>query len=197
MYVKDLEGAYRQWRTDPLDWPRTAISHHGLIYYDLAGSFGARFSSKCQMMIVSAVIYILEKLGIKSYCYIDDFASINPTKQGANLEYETTIALLDTLGLKVSKHKLIPPSTQITWLGIKFDSDNMTLSIAKARVIELVNLCDSFLDKKSITKPQLQSILGKLLSISYIVPTLRLFLNRLLTALRTKVDGQNNVSVGG
>jgi hypothetical protein len=191
MFVIDLEGAYRQWRVDPLDWPRTAIQHHNFIFYDLAGSFGARFSSKCQMMLVESIIYILDKLGVKCYCYIDDFTSASATLEEATCNYNITLSLLEALGLKVSEGKLIPPAKCIQWLGINFDSEAMLLSITKARVIELKNLCESMSQKVSISKTQLQSILGKLLSMSYVIPQIRIFLNRLLEALRLKVH--NNV----
>jgi len=48
------------------------------------------------------------------------------------------------------------------FIGILFDTDNLTISIDEIRLKEILDLVTLWLDKSVCTKKELQSLLGKL-----------------------------------
>ena len=103
--------------------------------------------------------------------------------------YGLTGSLLQVLGLQESSHKACPPSTRVrrvTCLGVLFDTINFTLSVTPGRLLELLaDLLPKWLTKKSATKTELQSLIGKLAFVSKCVRPGRLFLTRILDTLRS------------
>ena len=93
--------------------------------------------------------------------------------------------LLAELGLEESLSKACPPATIQTCLGVQFDTVQMTLSVTPTRLTEIETLLVSWSTKKSATKSELQSLVGKLSFISKCVRQSRLFLSRILALLRT------------
>lgn len=58
--VIDIERAYRNYRSDPIDWPLLVISFDGQFYIDLGLPFGARLSSI--YVQVGLIPYMAQKL---------------------------------------------------------------------------------------------------------------------------------------
>ena len=69
-------------------------------------------------------------------------------------------------------------------MGIKVDLEEQNLSIPQEKLLEVLDLCRLFINKKFISKKQLQSLLGKLLFVHRCVVPARIFVNRLLNNLR-------------
>ena len=57
--------------------------------------------------------------------------------------------------------KATPPSTKMVFIGILFDTDNLTISVNENRLSEIIDLVTVWLDKCSSSKKELQSLLGK------------------------------------
>ena len=95
--------------------------------------------------------------------------------------------LLQQLGLEVSQHKLVAPSTAVICLGILVDfwiwlikPFLYLIKICKEWLSYVDNnLCKNWATKSSCTKNQLQSLLGSLLYITKCVRPARFFLNRM------------------
>jgi hypothetical protein len=115
---------------------------------------------------------------------LDDFIGVS-TPDSAWTSFAYCGALLDELGLEESSHKVCKPSTVVTCLGVQFDTDNMTMSVTPQRLCEIETLLGTWLNKKSATKTELQSLIGKLSFVSKCVRQSRLFLARLLDSLRS------------
>lgn len=99
--------------------------------------------------------------------------------------YNSLQTLLTNLGLTEKLSKACPPSTTQTVLGILIDTVSMTLSVTPERLNEIHELLKLWLTKKSATKRELQSLVGKLSFVTKCVRQSRIFLNRLLTLLRS------------
>ena len=69
--------------------------------------------------------------------------------------------LLKCCGIEESMEKATPPSTKMFFIGILFDTDNLTISIDEHRLSEIIDLVTVWLDKCSSSKKELQSLLGK------------------------------------
>ena len=108
-------------------------------------------------------------------------------------EYFITLLLFSALGVKIAHKKLVPPTNVgATWLGVKFDTVKMIMTIPQSKMQNLVQLLEKCANQSSIKRSEYKSLLGKLLYVSQILPHTRLFLNRLLLALR---HSENNVAV--
>jgi hypothetical protein len=73
----------------------------------------------------------------------------------------------------------------MTFLGVTFDTVSMTLEVTPERMVEISLLVQSWLRKKKASLKELQSLLGKLHFISSCVRPGRVFVNKLLSWLRT------------
>ena len=92
--------------------------------------------------------------------------------------------LFVSCGIEESKEKACPPSTKMVFIGVLFDTHDLTLSVTAERVLEILELVDSWLQKKSATLRELQSLVGKLNFISACVHASRVFICRILNWLR-------------
>ena len=120
--------------------------------------------------------------------YIDDLIYCGlPSNIGHS--YKMLLDLLQDLGLDISVKKLSPPSTKVICLGIMFDKVNRTISIPDSKLQEICKMCNSWSDKRIVSKNELQSLLGLLLYITKCVRPATFFLNRMLQLLR---ENHNN-----
>ncbi|MCP3887296.1 MAG: hypothetical protein GY702_00265, partial [Desulfobulbaceae bacterium] len=193
----DYRRGYRQMRGDPVDWPLTCFKWKNRYYLDLAIAFGLTHGARDMQAISTAFTNILAAEGINALAYIDDIVGFNATKEGASRDLNRAIQLLEELGLEESKEKRNTPNTNITWLGITFDSVSGIMSIPQAKIQEALLLAHEWLNKDTCSKRQLRSLLGKLLHVASCSSTLRLFLNRILDNYRatpehTRVKLDNN-----
>ena len=81
--------------------------------------------------------------------------------------------------------KSAAPSTRMTYLGVSFDSVKFRKQIPPEKLAELSDLLGKWSTKTSCTKRGLQSLCGKLLWVAKCVKHSRVFLSRLLAALKT------------
>ena len=61
--------------------------------------------------------------------YCDDFGGAEALKSRADTSFITLATLLAELGLKESEDKAGPPSQEMTYLGVHFNSVTMTMSV--------------------------------------------------------------------
>jgi hypothetical protein len=90
--------------------------------------------------------------------------------------------------------KATPPSPKMVFIGILFDTDNLTISIDEHRLSEIIDLVTVRLDKCSCSKKELQSLLGKLNYVSQCVRPGWLFVSRLLNWFR-EISDVDTVSI--
>ena len=93
--------------------------------------------------------------------------------------------LLEDLGIQESKKKACIPSTKMTFLGVEFDSTAMVMRVNESKRLEITALAKIWSRKTVATKEELQSILGKLIWISKVVRFSRIFVSRIIAALKT------------
>ena len=93
--------------------------------------------------------------------------------------------MLQDLGLDISEHKLVRPSSKVVCLGVEISTTDFTVSIPPAKMQEIIKICQVWDNKTRCSKRELQSLLGKLLYISKCVKASRVFLNRMLDLLRS------------
>ena len=184
MFTVDVSRAYKKFKSCPLDWPLLAINWHDKYFVDVTMPFGARASSGHMQRVTDSIVAILARLGVVAHMYLDDLIVVSHTLEAANAQYDIARSLLAELGLPEAHDESQTPWTSIKWLGITIDSVNGTLSIPQEKLAETIELIKAFSTRRSISRKQFQSLLGKIMHIAKCIRPARLFMARLLDELR-------------
>ena len=129
MYKSDLARGYRELRVDPRDWPMLGIIHDGLYYFDICPPFGMRSSAMFMQRTTSAVTRFQARKGWEIDAYIDDFGGVELEFSDAGAGLTSLQDTFRDLGLEETGDKIVPPTQVMVWLGIEFNSNEMTMSI--------------------------------------------------------------------
>ena len=193
MWKRDLARFFLQLPLDPSDYRHVCVVWRGLFFFFLALAFGLRHSGLNGQKVTDALSWILRRLGLESgdgkrfnCCnYVDDLGGVEKAKLRAEEAFKMLGWLLDDLGLEESKDKAEAPTQKITYLGVQFDSVSMTMSVPPDKLTEIKSEIRLWLRRTTITKKELQSLLGKLFWVAKVVMHSRAFMGRLLHQLRS------------
>ena len=188
MFTVDIARAYRNFHSDPLDWPLLCERWGEEHFLDVSMPFGARASSCHMQRVAEFIMRILRREGMQGAMYLDDIIIVASDEASATLQYERVRHLLAELGLPEAVDKTQPPSQVVTWLGIQIDAGNMVLSIPQEKVDDILQCVTRCASAPSLHKKQLQSVIGKLMHLAKCVEPARVFMARLLDALRNMKD---------
>ena len=153
--------------------------------------FGLCHAGLAGQSITTAVNWIHRRDGVltddeeyRTLNYSDDFGGVEEGTR-ADVSFNKIGKLLAELGLEEADDKASAPSTRMTYLGVTFDSVSFQKSVPPEKVAELLDLLMSWSSKQTCTKRGLQSLCGKLLWVARCVKHSRVFLSRLLSALKS------------
>ena len=192
LFVADIKRAYRNLRCDPLDWPLTGLMWDNKLYVDTSIAFGLRTGAYFCQRMTNALQAILAAQHCTVLNYIDDICGISP-QDVASSRFNCLLDTLKTLGLPIAEDKIQPPSTCVTWLGVTFDTLDMSYSICKDKIEEVMYLIRDWRNKTHATVNELQKLLGKLLYIASCCKPARLFVSRMLQTLRDNFEASHPV----
>ena len=102
---------------------------------------------------------------------------------------------MDDLGLDESLKKAEAPSQEMVYLGVMFDTKRMEMRVPPDKLSEIKSEIGSWSRKSTITRRNLQSLLGKLFWVSKVVRLARIFMGRLLQQLRDMSTVGENTKV--
>lgn len=180
----DLERAYRNFKTDPYDWPLTTIAFEGQYYVDTGLPFGSRTSSLYVQRIAEFIMRALHTKGIYMSMYLDDGLIISDHGQDHDAVLMEVIDVIRSLGLPLAWDKIQSPSNICTFLGIEIDLVTRRTKIPMKKLVAFRETLREVKGKSMITRAQLQSIIGSVNHVAKCVWGARLFMNRLLSCLR-------------
>lgn len=184
----DIERAYRNIPVCPLDLPLLGITVRKRIYIDAAMPFGARNSSLNMQIIAQYIVRALQRRGISCQMYLDDMIIQLAQGQDAHARFAEVMSLYRALGLPIAYSKLQLPAEAIVYLGIRINVQDRSLSIPTKKLEELLQLIRWTLTQKFVSKRMAQRIAGKVNHVSRCVHAARLFMARVLLALRDAHD---------
>ena len=111
LYKMDLSRAYRQLRSDPLDWPFLGVKWEEQCFIDIAIPFGLRHgASACQRVSEAAAKVAKERFHSRTEAYVDDTAGA-ALPAVAMSHYVGLLTTLNELGLETAAGKCEPPAT--------------------------------------------------------------------------------------
>ena len=190
IWKRDLARWFLQLPVDPADFDKLGFVWRGQFWWFVSFVWGCRHAGYCGQRVASAVLYILKKMGINTEnkeeflatVYMDDFAGceIGPRAFDA---FNSLGKLLNELGIKESIDKAQEPSTRMKFLGVEFNTIDMSMKIDDAKLQEITALTKKWARKTVATKEELQSILGKVLWVSKVVRFSRCFVSRIIALL--------------
>ena len=178
----DIKHAYRLLPVRPEDWPLLVYFWDGHYCVDLKLPFGGRSSASIFTDFADLVCWIINnKYDLVVIHYSDDYLLISPAILVlATKQKETMLAIFRYLNIPVADDKLIGPSTSLPYLGIEIDTVAMRLAVPKDKLEATLELLPKWQGRRTATKQQLLSLIGKLQHISLVVRPGRLFLRRLI-----------------
>ena len=178
MFTVDIARAYKNFFSDPLDWPLFCLQWGEAYYVDVSMPFGARASSCFMQRVANFVSRILREENIAAIMYLDDVVVVAPDEDTAQAQYSRVCELFIELGLPEAVEKTQPPSTSVRWLVINIDAHAMCLSIPhdKAKCVEparvfisrLLEALISFGDRWYIKDPAKMSEIDVCLWLEYL-----------------------------
>lgn len=180
----DVARAYRNFAVDPLDWPLNCICHDDVFYVDLCMPFGSRISSVYMQKMANYIGRALLARGIHAVLYLDDAIIVCPRDSLPTEIFNTVLQVIRYIGLPIAWDKVIAPCRALKFLGVIIDVEAREIRIPAQKIDQFVQLAHRTRAKKTITKRELQSIIGHVNFIGKAVPPARLFINRMLQALR-------------
>ena len=93
-------------------------------------SFGLRYAPFIFTQLTDFVVRTMNRLGYSNVIsYIDDFIVVETTRDMCVQAQAVLFTLLGSLGFEVSWTKCTAPLTTVRYLGIDFNSADMTLSL--------------------------------------------------------------------
>ena len=181
----DLKSAYRHVPIHPSNYHATGLAchFHGDLHptylYDCKLPFGAAKSPEIFHRLTQAITRIMKNRGFHNIlAYLDDFLLIGDTKRQCQTAYEELITFLGQLGFQINWDKAVSPCQKLTFLGIDIDTVHCQLTLPERKMCELRILLSETMAKRSITKRDLQSLVGKLSFAARVVYGGRTFLRR-------------------
>ena len=203
MWKRDLSRFFLQLPMDPVDYDKVAMVWRGVIFFFVSLAFGLRHSGLNGQRVTDAVAWILRRLGLETdreraynvVNYVDDMGGVESTQDSATAAFEALAWLLEDVGLAESKEKAEAPTTQLTYLGVEFDSQAMEMRVPAGKLEEIKSEINLWLRRTTISKKDLQSLLGKLFWVARVVKHARVFLGRMLDQLRSMAGMADNKKV--
>lgn len=183
LFKKDLCRAYRQINICPSQYNLVAYVWQKHIFCDTVLSMGLRSAAAICQRVTNAVAFIMYNLGIAILNYLDDFAGVEKPDL-ATTAYCILGSVLEKCGIEESVNKSCPPSTIMSFLGVLFNTLQMSMEITPDRMKEIRFLLKTWLNKDQATLREVQALLGKLNFIGACVKSSRVFISRLLNWLR-------------
>ena len=184
----DIKHAFRLIPVHPSQWHLLCYGWEGNYFVDTVLPFGLRSSPAIFNQFADLVGWVIKtKYGIVTIIhYADDFFLVSGQNQNiAQQQLHTVCQAFQEMDIPLATEKIIGPVKKITYLGIEINSEDFTIEITEERYKEIMATLQQWLHKKSCTKQELLSLIGKLSFVCKVVRPGRIFLRRLITLSTT------------
>ena len=176
----DIQEAYRMIPIHPDDQHLLGIRWNECVYIDRMLPFGLRSAPKIFTAVADALQWILNSLGVNHLLhYLDDFILVANSVDRALSNRHILIRTFERLGVPLEPSKLEGPSTCLSFLGIEVDTENLQLRLPTDKLDKLKSELSRCILRHSITKRELQGLVGLLQFATKVIRPGRPFLRRL------------------
>lgn len=201
MSTVDIQAAYlsvlvhpTQWKFQGISWP---IEGKATYLYDTHVCFGLRCAPYLFTQISNFVLRCLQRRGFKKCAvYLDDFILLGDSQEECRTAQLTFIEILRSLGFYISWSKCVAPTQCVTYLGVNFNSCDMSVSLPLEKLDKLQCELSFFANKRRATKKQIQHLCGILAHCAKVVKGGRTFSHRVISLLRGWPADKKRISLG-
>ena len=178
----DIKDAYRIIAVHPDDYHLLGISWRGEVYVDRALPFGLRSAPKIFSAVADVIAWVLYKEGIKYQLhYLDDFLFLEAP--GTSQSLAIAMKMFQALNIPIATHKTEGPATTLVFLGILIDTHRFELRLPAEKLLHLQSTLQQWVERRSCTRRELESLLGHLSHAATVVRQGRTFLRQLFPLL--------------
>lgn len=181
----DIKSAFRLLPIAPCDFELLGMTFEGKLYYDKMVPFGSSISCSLFNKFSTFLKWATqESSGNENILhYLDDFLFMEPASTpspGKTLkQFQTTCK---ELGVPLSEEKTVAPTTNLIFLGVEFDTQDMVMKLPEKKLMELRSKIHEVMNKKKVSLVELQSLLGLLNFACRVIAPGRAFCRRLINA---------------
>ena len=160
----DIRDAFKLVPIHESLWPFHGVKWNNKYYFYTRLVFGSRSSPKIFDSLSEAVCWILQNnYGIQHVLHLlDDFLTIDAPDSVPERTMAILTLVFKQLGIPLSTHKTVGPTTVLEYLGIILDSCRMEAQLPSDKVLRISEILKSLMTKKTCTKQELLSLLGHL-----------------------------------
>ena len=151
--------------------------------------FGLGPAPRVFTKLLRPVVSYLRSQGIRRVIYLDDILILNEKAEKVKSDMATSVNVIQKLGFLINWEKSeTEPSQEITYLGLKINSIDMTFALPEKKVREIVDLCSNLSKTGQASPREMQSLLGHLNWASHAIPHARARYRSLQQDLRTQIS---------
>ena len=193
----DIQHAYRLLPVRPDDWPLLVYYWEGKYYVDLKLPFGCRSSASIFTDFADLVCWIINnKYKLIVIHYADDYLLVSlPNLAEASIQKNTLLEVFHYLDIPVVESKVLGPATALPYLGIEINTVAMRIAVPQDKLQATINMLPKWHNRRTTTKQELLSLIGKLHHISLVVRPGRLFLRRLIELSKTVKNLKHHINL--
>ena len=180
----DLKDAYLQIPIHPASRRFLRFTAGGKAWQFRILCFGLFTAPQVFTRVMAPVSGFLHQLGIRMLRYLDDWLILTLSQEEACWARVQVLSLCQELGIVVNLDKsTLTPSLQITYLGIRIDSQTFRASATPSRIEKFFSIAEEFLSSKVQSTKFWRVLLGHLALLSRLVPNGQLRMRALQLAL--------------
>eukprot|EP00112_Aurelia_sp_Birch-Aquarium-sp1_P013521 Seg2871.1 transcript_id=Seg2871.1/GoldUCD/mRNA.D3Y31 product="Polyprotein P3" protein_id=Seg2871.1/GoldUCD/D3Y31 len=179
----DIKRAYRLLPVSSNSRKFLGMLWRGHYYIDLAIPFGLRSAPRIFTRFADILEHIFVHAGQVRYIqhYLDDFFIIGrPDSDECQVALTKCMALSAELGVPLAEQKTEGPTTKLSFLGFILDSVNLEILLPEQKIEKIKVELKVWYTKKSGTKRQLLSLIGRLQHCCQAIELGRPFIRRLI-----------------
>jgi hypothetical protein len=164
----DLESAYRFVPLHPKCYEQTGLKWffgqdiEPTFLFDARLPFGAARSCKIFQTLTDCIVRMMARRGIITCGYIDDFMLICDDFKSCESALNILTELVASLGMSVNWKKVMGPTQDMTFLGVRIDTIKRTLALPEEKLADMKLLVDKWITKTKVTKLEVQQMMGRL-----------------------------------
>ena len=179
----DIKEAYRMIKVHPQDCHLLSVKWENSVFIDQALPFGLRSAPKIFSAVADAIQWILLNQGIPNLLhYLDDFILVAKNHSEAIIQKNTLTTVWEKLGVPMEVSKLEGPSQTLKFLGIEVDTVNLQLHLPEDKLSQLKKELASLILARTVSKGDLESLVGLLQFATKVIRPGRPFLRQLYSA---------------
>ena len=183
----DLEAAYTHLPIFPPYRKWLAFEYEGKFYVHNALPFGLNCAPREWQRLMKPLLHHMRQHGCLIWVYLDDFLLLdkNPASLKKHLTYFQH--MLDCLRLQINAPKsILEPTQLITFLGFDIDFALAVITVPKDKLNSVLKDLHTLAKDSSPTLRKVVSILGRVRSLGFAVPQVRLLSDQMVSHLKKK-----------